>query len=196
MRIFSVLIILAALMSPYSSASELKWPKFDEKWGLSLKMFEKAQTYYRHNLEKIKNPRYVTVVNYALKSNQRRFVLFDLKEGKVETYLTAHGKGSDPKNKGYATHFSNDEGSKMTSLGFYLTLGTYTGMHGHSLKLQGLEESNSRALERAIVIHPAKYVQEKNNHAGRSWGCPSLDPKIAPKVIARIKGGSLLLLDK
>lgn len=194
MRFLTLLLFLAALTPQKAFSEVFPWPAFDKKWGLSLEMFEKAQAYYNKHLKKIKNPRYVSIVNYGLKSNKKRFVLFDLKEGKVETYLTAHGRGSDPKNTGYATEFSNEEGSKQTSLGFYLTLGTYHGMHGHSLKLKGLEKSNSKAEERAIVIHPAKYVQEKVGHAGRSWGCPSLDPKVAPKVISRIQNGSLLLL--
>jgi hypothetical protein len=79
----------------------------------------------------------------------------------------------------------------MTSLGAYLTGETYHGKHGLSLRLHGLDASNDKALERAIVIHGADYVAP-GRKLGRSWGCPALERRLAGDVIEKIKDGTFL----
>ena len=108
--------------------------------------------------------------------------------------LVAHGAGSGAK---FATQFSNVDASRQTSLGLFVTGGTYEGGNGYSLKLKGLEEGiNDRAEERHIVMHGAWYVSA--DHArqygmlGRSWGCPALPQAEAKPVIDTIKGGSFV----
>ena len=55
---------------------------------------------------------------------------------------------------------------------------------------------NSRARERAIVVHAAEYVSAATGASlgrlGRSWGCPALGPDVARRVIDTIKAGSLI----
>jgi hypothetical protein len=171
-------------------------PPFDPAWELARESYDKMETYYETNYDSIRNPRFVTIIDFRQPSNKKRFYLFDLANGTVERHVTAHGKNSDPDNDGYATIFSNTINSLQSSLGFYLTLNTYNGSHGYSLKLRGLSESNSNAETRAIVMHPADYVSDSANHAGRSWGCPALDPKVSKKVIDSVRSGSLLLIDQ
>jgi hypothetical protein len=173
-----------------------EFPAFDPEWGLPAEMYEKARAYYLANIAMIDNTRYVTIVDFTQHSTQKRFYLFDLKEGSLERHNTSHGEKSDRDRDGYATEFSNNVSSHQSSLGFYLTLGTYTGGNGRSLKIRGLEDTNSNAEKRAVVIHPARYVSNKRSKAGMSWGCPALDRAIAQKVIDRIKSGSLLLIDR
>ena len=84
----------------------------------------------------------------------------------------------------------------MSSLGFYRTLQTYNGKHGLSLRLEGLSPTNSNAAEPAIVMHPADYVSDSAPKAGRSWGCPALDPNESSSMISRVKNGSVLLIDR
>lgn len=172
-----------------------RFPEFSGSWGLSREMYDKAVDYYARNQRSFANPRYVTVIDMSKHSSKKRWFLFDLQLVKVESYLTSHGTNSDKNNDGYADSFSNVSGSKQSSLGFYKTAETYTGSNGHSLKLDGLSSTNSNARARAIVAHPASYVDESIPRAGRSWGCPALDPKYARSVIDRIKGGSLMLMD-
>lgn len=172
-----------------------RFPAFSSGWGMSRDMYDKAVDYYARNSRSLANPRYVTVIDMSKHSSVKRWFLFDLKLVKVERYLTTHGTNSDKNNDGYAESFSNVNGSKQSSLGFYKTSTTYTGSNGHSLKLDGLSSTNSNARARAIVVHPATYVDESVPRAGRSWGCPALDPKYAKSVIDRIKGGSLMLID-
>jgi len=55
---------------------------------------------------------------------------------------------------------------------------------------------NDKAERRSVVMHGAPYVSEdfaaQHGRLGRSWGCPALSQKVAPKVIDTIKGGSLV----
>jgi hypothetical protein len=142
----------------------------------------------------VKNPR-LTVVDYSLPSNQKRMWVFDMNSDKLlfKTYV-AHGKNSGFIN---ATRFSNQDSSKESCLGTFVTDQVYYGKHGKSLRIQGLEKGyNDHALSRDIVVHSAAYVApdyiKNNGHAGRSWGCLALGPQIAQQIIQTIKGGSVI----
>ena len=170
------------------------FPPFSSSWGLSRKIYDQGKRYYDQNWKSFSNRRYVVLIDLGAKSSARRFFLFDLKTGQVKRYLTSHGAGSDKNRNGWAETFSNQSGSKASSLGAYKTLGTYTGKHGRSLRLDGLSSTNSNALSRAIVVHGAKYIREKDGYAGTSWGCPALDNAYVQGVIDKIKGGALLYI--
>ena len=106
----------------------------------------------------------------------------------------AHGAGSGDK---YASHFSNVNDSRATSLGLFLTGDTYEGGNGYSLKLQGLDPGvNDLAESRHIVMHGAWYVSDEHARQfgmiGRSWGCPALPQADAQPVIDAIKGGTFV----
>jgi hypothetical protein len=137
----------------------------------------------------------LTVIDYSLPSTEPRLWVLDLERGEVLFHeLVAHGRGTGDS---YATKFSNLNDSHQTSLGLFVTGGTYTGGNGYSLKLKGLDKGfNDRAEERHIVMHGAWYVSTEQARAqgrlGRSWGCPALSEKMAPKVIDAIKGGSFV----
>ena len=137
----------------------------------------------------------LTVIDYSLPSTQPRLWVLDLERGDVlYRELVAHGRGTG---ENYATRFSNKMDSHQTSLGLFLTGGTYEGGNGYSLRLKGLDEGfNDRAEERHIVMHGAWYVSEdqirSQGRLGRSWGCPALSQKMARPVIDDIKGGSFV----
>ncbi len=137
----------------------------------------------------------LTIIDYSLPSTEPRLWVLDLAQGKVLYHeLVAHGSGSGAN---YATHFSNEMNSRQTSLGLFLTGGTYEGGNGYSLRLRGLDRGvNDRAEERHIVMHGAWYVSREHvrnqGRLGRSWGCPALSEGVAPTVIDLIKGGSFL----
>ena len=137
----------------------------------------------------------LTIIDYSLPSTQPRLWVLDLANGKVLYHeLVAHGSGSGDN---YATRFSNNNDSHQTSLGLFLTGGTYEGGNGYSLKLRGLDRGfNDRAEERHIVMHGAWYVSPEHARAqgrlGRSWGCPALSQESARPVIDTIKGGSFV----
>lgn len=153
-----------------------------------------ALTYFKANAAKIKNQNYITVIDMSQNSSKKRMYVINMKTGAVNTYLVAHGKGSDTNNDGIAEKFSNSPGSNATSLGFYLTGVTYSGSHGLSLRLHGLQSTNSNAYSRAVVMHGADYVNP--SHTGRSWGCPAVEMKYRSVLFPVLKDSSLLYIYK
>jgi hypothetical protein len=147
--------------------------------------------------------RLLTVIDYALPSSQRRLWVLEPDTRKILFHeFVAHGRGSSPDaDPDRAVRFGNQLGSFRSSLGTFLTADTYTGEHGTSLRLVGLDPGvNDLAAERRIVIHPAEYVSpgfrmRSGGRLGRSWGCPALDPSVAPLIIDRIQAGSVIFVD-
>jgi L,D-transpeptidase catalytic domain len=135
----------------------------------------------------------LTIIDYSLPSTARRLWVIDVPARRVVfNELVAHGAASG---ENYAAAFSNEPGSRQSSLGLFRTEDTYAGQHGESLRLSGLEPGiNDRAMERAIVIHGAPYVSPTfiaaRGELGRSWGCPALEHGVERRVIERIKGGT------
>lgn len=172
--------------------------KLDEK-GLSKKAFELALTGFKNLISRkqVRNKNVITIVDFSKPSNEKRLFVIDVKKNKLLFQsLVAHGRNSGLT---YATNFSNENDSHKSSIGFYITLGTYTGEHGYALKLKGCEKGfNNNAYERAIVVHGSEYVTEaflrSNGYLGRSWGCPALPEKMNKKIIDIIKNGSCLFL--
>ena len=113
-------------------------------------------------------------------------------------YLCAHGRGSEgPTDDGFANVFSNVDGSNASSLGVYKCAETYFGENGFSMRLDGLEQTNSNARHRAVVIHGAAYVSPQmiadTGRIGRSQGCPAVEMHLVHDVVDALKSGSLLL---
>ncbi len=136
--------------------------------------------------------KHLAVIDYSLPSTQPRLWIFDVASARLLFQeLVAHGRNSG---EAAAEHFSNREGSKMSSLGLYQTPETYYGSNGYSLRLRGLDEGfNDNALSRAIVMHGAAYVSQAiAGRLGRSWGCPAVRQEVARTVIDILKGGALL----
>jgi hypothetical protein len=137
-------------------------------------------------------PKTLAVIDYSLPSSQQRLWVFDLKQRKLilQEYV-AHGRNSG---ENYANSFSNINGSYQSSLGLFRTLSPYRGKHGLSLRMEGIEAGvNDNALDRAIVIHGADYVNPaliaKQGRIGRSLGCPAVRRAVAPKLIDNLKDG-------
>jgi hypothetical protein len=140
---------------------------------------------------------WIFLVDMTQHSSFKRGYLISMKTGEAETFHVAHGRNSGDSN-GNAIRFSNRNNSKMSSLGLYGAAESYRGKHGYSLRLDGLEPSNSNARKRAIVLHSASYMTEdfikKYGRAGRSWGCPAIAPDNHQDFIDRLKNGNLLYI--
>jgi hypothetical protein len=161
--------------------------------GLSQAVLSEALKAYAENQTAVKNQRYIAIIDYTKHSSEPRFFLYDTETGEADVLLVAHGRNSDPAHTGVPSKFSNEPGSRMTSLGAYLTGETYYGKHGLSLRLDGLSDSNNRARARAVVIHGADYVA-KGRTLGRSWGCPALERGVSDEGIAKLKDGAFLYI--
>jgi hypothetical protein len=163
---------------------------------LNRNVLKLAVTAYKNANKKgaVKKP-VLTVIDYSLPSNKQRMWVFDINKERLlyNTYV-AHGRNSGV-NK--ASHFSNTESSKQSSLGTYITKNTYIGHKGYSLNLQGLDKGfNDNALSRRVVMHGAWYVDpdfiKRAGRAGLSWGCPAISQALAKPLINTIKNGSVI----
>lgn len=190
-----VLIIL--LLSIYAVNSHAVNPLYNTiglQGVMSYDLFEKGMKGY----DKIDKKRtIITFIDFTKPSVERRLYVIDLEKKKLlyNTYVS-HGRNSGGN---YATQFSNQLGSNKSSLGFFLTTGTYQGKNGYSLRLSGLEQGiNDRAEARAIVIHGASYSNPNtiaaNGRLGRSLGCPALPMALSREIIDVIKNGSVLFI--
>ncbi len=126
------------------------------------------------------NPKYnkeiAFLVDMTIMSGKNRFFVYDLKNNKIiDQGLVAHGVGS-----GMAVgslKFSNMANSFCTSLGKYSIGKSYSGQYGKAYRLYGLDETNSNALSRNIVLHKYDKVpyEEQGSPICNSMGCPMLN---------------------
>lgn len=140
------------------------------------------------------------IADFSLPSSAPRFHLLNLTDGRVRSHLVAHGRGSDPAHTGWLERFSNEPHSYATSAGAFRTQSVYPGEHGQSIRLDGLDASNSNAASRAIVVHGAWYVSEQiaQEHGvlGRSEGCFAMAPSSIAEVLASLGSGRLIYAGK
>jgi L,D-transpeptidase-like protein len=150
----------------------------------------------------VKKP-YLYFVDYGLPSTEPRGYLFDMDKLAIVDgpFMVAHGRGSSASMYGVPTRFSNANGSNATSLGLYLARELYD-FHGKTagrsysatgLRLLGLSDGwNDNAKARGVVAHGAPYVT--SDKAGRSEGCPALEPDRARKLLPKLAGGGMVFL--
>ncbi|WP_300395184.1 murein L,D-transpeptidase catalytic domain family protein [Henriciella sp.] len=184
-RWFLVSLFLTLLPANLATAKTAQ-----ESMGVGL--WQEAMAAHERYADEIGNDKYMVVIDYRRHSGEPRFFLIDMKTGSTKSYLVSHGRNSDKDHDGIADTFSNTSGSKMSSLGTFVTAETYYGKHGLSLRMDGLESQNDAARDRAIVIHGADYVTPKRAKMGRSWGCPALERGVAQDLIPKIADGVLV----
>jgi hypothetical protein len=142
----------------------------------------------------------VGIADFSRPSREARFFLLDTASGRITSHYVAHGRGSDPDHSGWLERFSNDVGSEASSSGGYVTGDYYPGKYGRSIRLAGLDPSNSNAESRAIVVHSAWYaepeVAAEHGKLGRSEGCFALSYNSLQQVLQRLGPGRFLYADK
>lgn len=167
--------------------------------NLSEKVFQLAYRGFTSLIEKgiITNHELLTIIDFSQPSTAKRLYVIDLNMRQLvfNTYV-AHGQNSG---KLFANRFSNTPNSLQSSLGFYITSSMYSGKHGCSLLLNGLEKGfNDQVRERSIVIHGASYVSDSfieiNGYLGRSWGCPAIPENLVLPIVNTIKNGTCLFI--
>ena len=142
----------------------------------------------------------VGVADFARPSTLPRLHSANLESGTLRSFYVAHGRGSDPEHSGFLQNFSNTPGSEATSRGAYITAEWYPGKYGTSIRLLGVDQDNSNALDRAIVMHPAWYADAsmiaKKGKLGRSEGCFAMGPEQFNEALWHLSGGRLLYADR
>ncbi|MEZ0129891.1 murein L,D-transpeptidase catalytic domain-containing protein [Flavobacterium sp. LBUM151] len=143
------------------------------------------------------NAKIAFFVDMKIKSGKNRFFVYDLVNDKIlDEGLVANGSGSETKVRG-ELQFSNEPNSNSTSLGKYIVGKSYKGMFGKSYRLSGLDETNSNALKRAIVLHAYSAVpeEEQDHYISNSHGCPMVSEnffKRLEKIIDTSKSSIIL----
>ena len=163
------------------------------------------RAYYRYRAEHpdaVRRP-YLYFVDLGLSPRRPRGYVFDMSRLTLVEgpFGVAHGSGSSATRDAVPTVFSNVPGSHASSLGLYLTRETYTfrGRAGGraytsvGLRLRGESVGfNDAAEERGIVVHGAPYVTGAG--AGRSEGCPAMEPERARRLLPLLAGGSVVFV--
>lgn len=147
-----------------------------------------------------KSARTLAVVDYSRPSWMKRMVIIDLQSGKRSFYRVAHGKNSGER---FARRFSNIPESNMSSLGLFRVTRVYSGDHGRSLRLEGLDSlRNGNAAMRDIVLHSAGYVSIRyillnlltgyGPMIGRSSGCFAVSKDNIDVMVNRLAEGGFI----
>jgi len=142
-------------------------------------------------------------VDYGLPSTVRRGWVFDMRTLSIVDgpFTVAHGRGSSSANATIPDRFSNAVGSEATSLGLYVARELYaftgrSGGHPYSatgMRLNGVSTGfNDNALARKVVVHGASYVTPTK--AGRSEGCPAMEPARASRLLPQLADGGMVFL--
>lgn len=139
----------------------------------------------------------VGIADFGLHSAHKRFHFVDLENERVASYHVSHGTGSDGEHDGWLKRYSNIEGSEASSRGAFMTRSWYVGRYGTSIRLDGLDSTNSNALPRAIVMHQANYATPEHvdrwGRLGRSNGCFAMGPEQFDRALIDLSGGRLLV---
>jgi len=131
---------------------------------------------------------YCFLIDMSIHSGRNRFFVFDLeKDEVVMSGLVAHG--SCKQTFLSEAKFSNAPNCGCTSVGKYKVGEAYRGQYGKSYKLYGLENTNSNAYKRAVVLHGYSCVPDEEIYpmvACNSLGCAMVSPAFFNRLAAII----------
>jgi hypothetical protein len=194
---------LLATASPRSAAvptmafADAGRPAIDPRGLVRKELMERAMAALDVHHARIPQRDRMYLVDFRKFSGEERLYEVDLVNGEVKAFRTCHGRGSDPAHSGFAQNFSNTPESYMSSVGAFATAGASWGsQQGPNVLLDGLEYSNDKARERAIIVHGADYADPsflaREGKLGRSYGCFSTSHVDLPALRERMGQGRLL----
>lgn len=183
--------------TPVIETAATQAPPLDPRGHVRKELMERAMAALDIHHQKIPLRDRMYLVDFQKFSGDERLYEVDLIAGEVTVLRTCHGRGSDPAHSGYAQRFSNTPDSNMSSVGAYATAGANWGrQQGPNVLLDGLEYTNDKARERAIIIHGADYADPgflaREGKLGRSYGCFSVAHTDLPGLRERMGEGRLL----
>ena len=187
-------------VQPISRAVVPAQPRVAVDGVIDPRLLARARAAFDRHRPQLAHTDVVAIADFSRPSHDHRFFLLDTASGRVSNHLVAHGRGSDPAHSGELQRFSNAIGSEASSQGGYRTGDYYQGKYGRSLRLSGLDWSNSNAETRAIVVHHAWYAEPEmidiHGKLGRSQGCFAFSHEDQWKVMHRLGEGRLIYADK
>lgn len=164
-----------------------------------------VEAYYRFRVarpDEVRRP-YLYFVDLGLDNRTPRGYLFDMDRLRLVEgpFHVAHGSGSAPARDGVPRRFSNERGSRASSLGLYVAgrIYPFRGQAGGrpylsvGLRLRGASgRFNDAAAARGIVVHGAPYVTPEG--AGRSEGCPAVELDRAARILPLLADGGVVFV--
>jgi uncharacterized protein YxeA len=197
---FKATAILLLLIVSVSALAYFFWykPKFTNKtaqFAVSVKekdnnrkvfarLKQKAEEIAGYAKEQGYNTQYCFMADMKIESGKKRFFVYNLLRDSVElSGLVTHGSGKMGTGK---IQFSNTANSLCTSVGKYRIGDSYTGKFGLAFKLYGLDNTNSNAFNRFVVLHSHSCIPNAETAPFpicESWGCPT----VAPAFLGELK---------
>jgi len=127
---------------------------------------------------------YCFLVDMSLPSGRNRIFIYDLKKNSmIHAGLVSHGSCNETFLA--RPRFSNATKSGCSSLGKYKVGEFYKGKYGKSFRLYGLDDCNSNAYKRAVVIHGYDCVPDQEIYPRvlcNSFGCVMVSYKFFDKI--------------
>jgi uncharacterized protein YceK len=139
---------------------------------------------------------YYFLVDMSVHSGRNRFYVYDFKQRKITAQnIVTHGSCDafeENATKYETAKFSNREDSHCSSLGKYKVGKRDYSSWGIKVKywLQGLEETNSNAQSRVVVLHSWTAVADTEiypSHSPLSWGCPAVSDNFMKQLDAKLQ---------
>ena len=148
-------------------------------------LLNKAKQEYKAKGNKLKNKRYITVIDFRKSILQERLWVYDTKSHSI--VLSSRVSHAFKSGLLYPTAFSNKEGSEKSCYGSFITGEAYKGEWGYAMGIDGVSPTNTKARSRSIVMHPG---------ATFSKGCFMTLPSINERLINLTKDKSLVVVYK
>jgi hypothetical protein len=146
-----------------------------EKCANELKLYAQQKGY---------STKYCLLIDMSMNSGLKRFFVYDLAKNAVAfSGLVAHGSCDQLFLKD--VKFSNTPESGCSSAGVFKVGRSYRGHYGKAYKLYGLQNSNSNAFKRAVVIHGLSCVPDEECYPSpicNSSGCPMVSFNFLEKL--------------
>lgn len=145
-----------------------------------------AKSAFASKKGQLNNQRYITIIDYRKNIFQTRLWVYDSHTDQI--VLASRVSHAWESGMLYASSVSNQSGSNKSCIGTFITMGTYSGKFGYSLRIKGVSANlNTNALSRTIIFHTGLTY---------SNGCFMTDSKTNKRLINLIKGGSLVYVSK
>lgn len=134
---------------------------------------------------------YYFLIDLSIHSGSDRFFVYNFVQAKVtDKSLVTHGSCDvfEPNDNKYSNaKFSNRVDSHCSSSGKYKIGSRDYSSWGIKVKywLEGLEETNSNARDRVVVLHSWSAVSDTEiypEYSPLSWGCPAVSDKFMMKI--------------
>jgi hypothetical protein len=162
--------------------------KLPASFDLRKELKEEADSILPYAVKNKFNTDFCFIINMRMESGSNRFFIYDLsKDSVTDAGLVTHGRCNKTWLSG--RKYDNKIGCGCTSLGKYRIGKPYNGTFGLAYKLHGLDNTNSNAFRRYVVLHSHECVPNEEVKPApicQSDGCPTVSQAFLKKLATKI----------